>query len=133
MQLNPHVYDVFVTFCVNVFLKEFAVEEKEESKPVEKQERIVKDLKQMSKKEKMKLLKKESPELLELIQDFKAKVRPTEIWNNWKHNQFFFDTNSLFLVLCEAQWTEKWAAAPHGAGQEWKDPTRKGEGMKLSS
>ena len=38
-------------------------------------ERIVKDLKQMSQKEKMKLLKKESPEFLELIQDFKAKVK----------------------------------------------------------
>lgn len=34
----------------------------------------MKDLKQMSQKEKMKLLKKESPELLELIQDFKTKV-----------------------------------------------------------
>lgn len=51
------------------------MEEKDEDKPVEKQEKIVKDLKQMSQKEKMKLLKKESPELLELIQDFKAKVR----------------------------------------------------------
>ncbi|TMS19092.1 Something about silencing protein 10 [Larimichthys crocea] len=40
----------------------------------EKEERIVKDLKQMSQKEKMKLLKEESPELLELIQDFKAKL-----------------------------------------------------------
>lgn len=60
-------------------LKEFAVEGKDDSKPVEKQEKIVKDLKQMSKKEKMKLLKKESPELLELIQDFKSKVRPTKI------------------------------------------------------
>lgn len=58
-------------------IKEFAVEEKDESKPVEKEERIVKDLKQMSQKEKMKLLKKESPELLELIQDFKAKVKTT--------------------------------------------------------
>lgn len=29
----------------------------------------------MTKKEKMKLLKKESPELLELIQDFKTKVK----------------------------------------------------------
>lgn len=57
-------------------MKEFAVEEKDESKPAEK-ERIVKDLKQMSQKEKMKLLKKESPELLELIQDFKAKVKTT--------------------------------------------------------
>ncbi|XP_014021746.1 something about silencing protein 10 isoform X1 [Salmo salar] len=50
-------------------LQEFAVEEQ----GVEK-ERIVKDLKQMSQKEKMKLLKKESPELLELIQDFKSKL-----------------------------------------------------------
>uniref|UniRef100_A0A8C4DG26 UTP3 small subunit processome component n=1 Tax=Dicentrarchus labrax TaxID=13489 RepID=A0A8C4DG26_DICLA len=56
------------------FFKEFAVEEKDENKTVEKEERIVKDLKQMSKKEKMKLLKKDSPELLELIQDFKAKL-----------------------------------------------------------
>uniref|UniRef100_A0A4W6FL32 UTP3 small subunit processome component n=1 Tax=Lates calcarifer TaxID=8187 RepID=A0A4W6FL32_LATCA len=43
-------------------------------RPIEKEERIVKDLKQMSQKEKMKLLKKESPELLELIQDFKTKL-----------------------------------------------------------
>ncbi|XP_045885052.1 something about silencing protein 10 [Micropterus dolomieu] len=56
------------------FFQDFAVEEKDESKTVEKEERIVKDLKQMSQKEKMKLLKKESPELLELIQDFKAKL-----------------------------------------------------------
>uniref|UniRef100_A0A1A8J6K2 UTP3, small subunit (SSU) processome component, homolog n=1 Tax=Nothobranchius kuhntae TaxID=321403 RepID=A0A1A8J6K2_NOTKU len=55
-------------------LEEFAAKDKDESKPVEKQERIVKDLKQMSQKEKMKLLKKESPELLELIQDFRAKL-----------------------------------------------------------
>ncbi|KAK9528842.1 hypothetical protein VZT92_012980 [Zoarces viviparus] len=54
--------------------QEFAVEEKDENKTVEKEARIVKDLKQMSQKEKMKLLKKESPELLELIQDFKAKL-----------------------------------------------------------
>ncbi|KAM7402299.1 hypothetical protein PAMP_017547 [Pampus punctatissimus] len=56
------------------FFQEFAVEEKDEKKTAKKQERIVKDLKQMSQKEKMKLLKKESPELLELIQDFKAKL-----------------------------------------------------------
>ncbi|XP_056294287.1 something about silencing protein 10 isoform X2 [Pseudoliparis swirei] len=56
------------------FFQEFAVEETDENKTVEKEERIVKDLKQMSQKEKMKLLKKESPELLELIQDFKAKL-----------------------------------------------------------
>ncbi|KAM6927212.1 something about silencing protein 10 [Xenentodon cancila] len=56
------------------FFQEFAVEEKDEQKTAEKQERIVKDLKQMSQKEKMKLLRKESPELLELIRDFKAKL-----------------------------------------------------------
>lgn len=56
------------------FLQEFAEVEKHENKTVEKEEKIVKDLKQMSQKEKMKLLKKESPELLELIQDFKTKL-----------------------------------------------------------
>lgn len=56
------------------FFQDFAVEEKDEGKSAEKEERIVKDLQQMSQKEKMKLLKKESPELLELIQDFKAKL-----------------------------------------------------------
>ncbi|XP_072238043.1 something about silencing protein 10 [Leuresthes tenuis] len=60
-------------YDLNLF-QEFAVEETEEGKSIEKQERIVKDLKEMSRKEKMKLLKKESPELLELIQDFKAKL-----------------------------------------------------------
>lgn len=50
-------------------------EKDDDDKTAGKQERIVKDLKQMSQKEKMKLLKKESPELLELIQDFKAKVK----------------------------------------------------------
>lgn len=55
-------------------LQEFAVEEEEEQQSVEKKERIVKDLKMMSQKEKMKLLRKESPELLELIQDFKSKL-----------------------------------------------------------
>ncbi|KAM9759059.1 something about silencing protein 10 [Menidia menidia] len=60
-------------YDLNLF-QEFSVEEKDESKGVEKQEKIIKDLKQMSRKEKMKLLKKESPELLELIQDFKAKL-----------------------------------------------------------
>lgn len=54
--------------------QEFAVEEKAEDTDTKKEERIVKDLKDMSQKEKMKLLKKESPELLELIQDFKAKL-----------------------------------------------------------
>ncbi|KAM9409260.1 something about silencing protein 10 [Pholidichthys leucotaenia] len=65
-------------YDLNLF-QELAVEEKDESKPAEKEKRIVKDLKQMSQKEKMKLLKKESPELLELIQDFKAKL--TELKN----------------------------------------------------
>ncbi|KAG1949650.1 something about silencing protein 10 [Pimephales promelas] len=54
-------------------LEEFAANAEVE-KDVEKEERIVKDLKTMSQKEKLKLLKKESPELLELIQDFKAKL-----------------------------------------------------------
>lgn len=55
-------------------LEEFAAKAEAE-KEVEKEERIVKDLKTMSQKEKLKLLKKESPELMELIQDFKAKLR----------------------------------------------------------
>ncbi|XP_036386984.1 something about silencing protein 10 [Megalops cyprinoides] len=54
-------------------LQEFAVEEEVE-KPPQKEEKIMKDLEKMSNKEKLKLLKKESPELLELIQDFKAKL-----------------------------------------------------------
>uniref|UniRef100_A0A8D3D9C0 UTP3 small subunit processome component n=1 Tax=Scophthalmus maximus TaxID=52904 RepID=A0A8D3D9C0_SCOMX len=61
-------------YDLNLF-QEFAGEdEKDENTTIEKEERIVKDLKEMSQKEKMKLLKKESPELLELIQDFKAKI-----------------------------------------------------------
>lgn len=64
-------HDFFCFMCLHI--KEFAPEEQTEATVVEK-ENIVKDLKQMSHKEKMKLLKKESPELLELIQDFKAKV-----------------------------------------------------------
>ncbi|KAF7693276.1 something about silencing protein 10 isoform X2 [Silurus meridionalis] len=57
-------------------LQEFAVEIDDEKtkKAAEKEQRIVKDLNTMSQKEKLKLLKKESPELLELIQDFKAKM-----------------------------------------------------------
>lgn len=39
------------------------------------EEKIVKDLEKMSDKEKRKLLKKESPELLELTQDLKLKVK----------------------------------------------------------
>ncbi|XP_060925327.1 something about silencing protein 10 isoform X1 [Limanda limanda] len=56
------------------FFQEFADENKDEKKTVEKEEKIVKDLKQMSQKEKLKLLKKDSPELLELIEDFKSKL-----------------------------------------------------------
>lgn len=50
------------------------MEAEKSEKTAEKEQRIVKDLNTMSQKEKLKLLKKESPELLELIQDFKAKV-----------------------------------------------------------
>uniref|UniRef100_A0A8C6STE4 UTP3 small subunit processome component n=1 Tax=Neogobius melanostomus TaxID=47308 RepID=A0A8C6STE4_9GOBI len=56
------------------FFQEFADQEKDEEGPAKTEEKIVKDLKEMSQKEKMKLLKKESPELLELIQDFKKKL-----------------------------------------------------------
>lgn len=50
------------------------VDAEKTEKVEEKEQRIIKDLNTMSQKEKLKLLKKESPELLELIQDFKAKV-----------------------------------------------------------
>ncbi|KAG7319079.1 hypothetical protein KOW79_017553 [Hemibagrus wyckioides] len=57
-------------------LQDFAgeVEAEKTEKVEEKEQRIIKDLDTMSQKEKLKLLKKESPELLELIQDFKAKL-----------------------------------------------------------
>ncbi|CAL8355403.1 something about silencing protein 10 [Gadus morhua] len=58
-------------YDLNLF-QEFAVEK--DDKTAEKDKKIVKDLDQMSQKEKLKLLKKESPEMLELIQDFKAKL-----------------------------------------------------------
>lgn len=77
-------------------MKQFAVEEKDESKTVEKEERIVKDLKEMSQKEKMKLLKEESPELLELIQDFKAKVKRPQLMLE------FICRNGLTSVICVA-------------------------------
>ncbi|XP_054846094.1 something about silencing protein 10 [Eublepharis macularius] len=49
----------------------------EAEQPAEKESgrKIAKDLHSLSKKEQLKLLKKESPELLELIQDFEAKLR----------------------------------------------------------
>ncbi|KAG7280523.1 hypothetical protein CRUP_022053 [Coryphaenoides rupestris] len=58
-------------YDLNLF-QEFATEKDEKS--AENEQKIVKDLDQMSQKEKLKLLKKESPEMLELIQDFKAKL-----------------------------------------------------------
>ncbi|XP_078414259.1 something about silencing protein 10 isoform X2 [Cetorhinus maximus] len=54
-------------------IQAFAQEQEAEREP-ENDLKIKKDLKKMSHKEQMKLLKKESPELLELIQDFKAKL-----------------------------------------------------------
>uniref|UniRef100_F7FNE1 UTP3 small subunit processome component n=1 Tax=Monodelphis domestica TaxID=13616 RepID=F7FNE1_MONDO len=42
--------------------------------PEEAQTRVVKDLDKMPSKEKLKMLRKESPELLELIEDLKAKI-----------------------------------------------------------
>ncbi|RXM91988.1 Something about silencing protein 10 [Acipenser ruthenus] len=68
-QLSEEDYDLHL-------LQEFSTEQEAAKKP-EKEELIVKDLEKMSHKEKMKLLKKESPELLELIQDFKDKVTHT--------------------------------------------------------
>ncbi|TSK16237.1 Something about silencing protein 10 [Bagarius yarrelli] len=57
-------------------LLQFATEVEAEraKKAAEKEQRIIKDLNIMSQKEKLKLLRKECPELLELIQDFKAKL-----------------------------------------------------------
>ncbi|XP_078281281.1 something about silencing protein 10 isoform X2 [Rhinoraja longicauda] len=49
-------------------------QERETEKESGKDLKIKKDLNKMSQKEKMKLLKKESPELLELMQDFRAKL-----------------------------------------------------------
>lgn len=79
-------------------MKQFAVEETDESKTVEKEERIVKDLKEMSQKEKMKLLKEESPELLELIQDFKAKVKRPQLMLEF----ICCCRNGLTSVICVA-------------------------------
>ncbi|XP_029434856.1 something about silencing protein 10 [Rhinatrema bivittatum] len=53
------------------FIQAFAEKQSEEKQTEQK---IVKDLKKMSDKEKLKLLKKESPELLELIQDLRVKL-----------------------------------------------------------
>ncbi|CAJ0936293.1 unnamed protein product [Ranitomeya imitator] len=53
------------------FIQEFAEKPSEET-PAE--QKIVKDLNKMSDKEKRKLLKKESPELMELVQDLKQKL-----------------------------------------------------------
>ncbi|KAG8434297.1 hypothetical protein GDO86_012612 [Hymenochirus boettgeri] len=53
------------------FIQAFAEKQSEEK---ESDQKIVKDLNKMSEKEKRKLLKKESPELMELIQDLKLKL-----------------------------------------------------------
>ncbi|XP_059511648.1 something about silencing protein 10 isoform X2 [Stegostoma tigrinum] len=55
------------------FIQAFAQEQATE-KVTQKDLKIKKDLKKMSHKEQMSLLKKESPELLDLIQDFKTKL-----------------------------------------------------------
>ncbi|OCT72717.1 hypothetical protein XELAEV_18035700mg [Xenopus laevis] len=52
------------------FIEAFAEKQSEEK---QSEQKIVKDLNKMSEKEKRKLLKKESPELLELMQDLKLK------------------------------------------------------------
>lgn len=71
-----HVISVYKYDILSLVFKEFAVQVEAEKTEMtaEKEQMIVKDLNTMSQKEKLKLLKKESPELLELIQDFKAKV-----------------------------------------------------------
>ncbi|OCT70619.1 hypothetical protein XELAEV_18037543mg, partial [Xenopus laevis] len=53
------------------FIEAFAEKQSEER---QSEQKIVKDLNKMSEKEKRKLLKKESPELLELMQDLKLKL-----------------------------------------------------------
>nr|XP_033777701.1 something about silencing protein 10 isoform X2 [Geotrypetes seraphini] len=53
------------------FIQAFTEQQREEKQTTQK---IVKDLKKMSEKEKLKLLKKESPELLELIRDLRVKL-----------------------------------------------------------
>lgn len=88
----------------------------------------MKDLKQMSQKEKMKLLKKESPELPELIQDFKTKVEHTLI-NRYGQDVY---CGAVVYLLCQcmmhpANRTEGGAAASSENGQGWKDTTGEGE------
>ncbi|XP_030041522.1 something about silencing protein 10 isoform X2 [Microcaecilia unicolor] len=53
------------------FIQAFTEQQEEEKQTAQK---IVKDLKKMSEKEKLKLLQKESPELLELIRDLRVKL-----------------------------------------------------------
>lgn len=90
----------------------------------------MKDLKQMSQKEKMKLLKKESPELLELIQDFKTKVeRAHTLINRYGQDAY---CGTVVYLLCQrvmrpANRAEGGAAASSGNGQGWKDTTGEGE------
>ncbi|VDI09763.1 Hypothetical predicted protein [Mytilus galloprovincialis] len=56
-------------FDLDIFKKTKVVEEKDKE-----EEKIIKDLTKLSKQEKIKLLKKESPELMTLIEDFKVKM-----------------------------------------------------------
>ncbi|CAC5399164.1 UTP3 [Mytilus coruscus] len=56
-------------FDLDIFKKTKVIEEKDKG-----EEKIVKDLTKLSKREKIKLLKKESPELMTLIEDFKVKM-----------------------------------------------------------
>ena len=62
-------------------LKKAAEEKKEKKESV-----VQKDLSKLTKKEKLQLLQKQSPELLEMIQDFKLKVWGTTVlWNGPCH------------------------------------------------
>lgn len=88
----------------------------------------------MSQKEKMKLLKKESPELLELIQDFKTKVEQAHTLKKKKKKRFGQNTycgTVVYLLcqcmMCPANRTEGGAAASSGNDQGWKDTTGEGE------
>jgi len=61
-------------------------------------EKIVKNLSKMSKKEKLEFLQQESPELLELVRDFKLKV----VKNNFNYKSIYF-INLCVLKLKELQ------------------------------
>ncbi|XP_056400640.1 something about silencing protein 10 [Hyla sarda] len=92
------------------FIQAFA-EKPSEEKPAE--QKIVKDLEKMSDKEKRKLLKKESPELMELIKDLKLKLAEVKnelepliqmvkdgIIPNGKGSDFLQTKYQLYLNYC---------------------------------